>query len=121
MQIFIFLVCLFCGVLSGVVYDVLYIARSVLCGINKSVYTVKDRIFTVICDLLYCLVFAAGFIFVSVMFNFENLRLYMLLGCVLGALIYLKSFHIIVAFFVRKVYNKIVSTSCTKRKNMGEE
>lgn len=105
MQIFISVVCLFCGVLSGVVYDVLYIARCALCGIDKSAYTVKDRIFLIICDLLYCLVFAAGFIFLSVLFGFDGLRFYMLACCALGAIIYLKSFHLIVAFFARKVYN----------------
>lgn len=109
MQIYIFMICLFCGVVSGIAYDVLYIARSALCGVEISAYTVKDKIFLAICDLLYCAVFAAGFIFVSVMFGFEDLRLYMLLGCALGAIIYLKSFHIIVAFFARKVYNIVIT------------
>ena len=76
-----------CGIISGVVYDVLYIARAVLCGVDKSAYTVKDKIFIIAADVLYCLVFAAGFIFTSVMFDFEGFRLYMLIGCVLGALI----------------------------------
>lgn len=102
MQFFIFLTCLFCGVISGTVYDVLYIARCVVCGVEKSEYTAKDKIFIIISDILYCLIFAAGFIFVSVMFDFTALRLYMLLGCVLGALIYLKSFHTIVAFLIKK-------------------
>ena len=109
MQIYIFIVCLFCGVISGIVYDVLYIVRCSLCGIDKSAYTVKDKIFLIICDLLYCFVFAAGFIFVTVIFDFENLRAYMLLGCAVGAIIYLKSFHIIVAISVRKVYNVITN------------
>lgn len=105
------MICLFCGIVSGVVYDVLYIARTVLCGVDKTAYTVKDKIFIIAADFLYCLVFAAGYIFTSVMFDFEGLRLYMLIGCILGALIYLKSFHLIVAFFCKKVYNGI-----TKRK-----
>lgn len=107
MQFFIFMICLFCGVLSGVVYDVLYVARCALCGIDKHSYTVKDKIFIAAADILYCAVFAAGFVFTSVMFDFYAIRAYMLLGCVLGALIYLKSFHVIVAFCVKKVYNKI--------------
>ena len=115
MQIYIFIICLFCGVISGVVYDILYIARCSLCGIDKYAYTVKDKIFLIICDLLYCLVFAAGFIFVSVLFDFGNLRAYMLIGCALGAIIYLKSFHIIVAFFVKRVYN--IFTAKKERRN----
>jgi len=115
MQFFIFMICLFSGIISGTVYDVLYIARSVVCGVDKAKYTVKDKIFIIAADVLYCLVFAAGFVFVSVMFDFTSLRLYMLLGCFLGALIYLKSFHVIVAFCVRKVYN-IVRKKTAKRK-----
>ncbi len=107
MQIFIFITCCVCGILSGIVYDVLYIARCCVCGIHKQAYTVKDKIFTAVCDVVYCLIFAAAFVFVSVMFEFEGLRLYMFLGCVLGALLYLKSFHIIVAFSVKKVYNRV--------------
>ena len=109
MQIFIFLTCACCGILSGVVYDVLYIARCAVCGIHKQAYTVKDRIFTAACDILYCLVFAAAFVFISVMFDFCGLRVYMFIDCVVGALLYLKSFHIFVAFSVKKVYNKITS------------
>lgn len=118
-SVFIFLTCLFCGVLSGTVYDVLYVARCVVCGIDKKGYTVKDKIFIIISDILYCLVFSAGFIFVSVMFDFTSLRLYMLFGCVVGVLIYLKSFHTIVAFCVKKVYNA-VSTKKQKRIERSE-
>ncbi|MDE6356305.1 MAG: spore cortex biosynthesis protein YabQ [Clostridia bacterium] len=106
MQIFIFIICMFCGILSGIVYDVLYVARCFVCGINKADYTPRDKIFLIAADLLYFLVFAAGFIFVSVMFGFSALRFYMLLGCFAGAFVYLKSFHVIVAFCVKKVYNR---------------
>lgn len=105
MQIFVFIICLCCGILSGVVYDVLYIARCILCGVKKEAYTAKDKIFTAVCDIIYFLIFAVGFVFISVMFDFGEFRLFMLLGCALGALLYLKSFHIIVAFLVNKVYN----------------
>ena len=107
MQIFIFITCACCGVISGIVYDILYIARCAVCGVNKKAYTVKDRVFLIACDILYCLVFAAAFVFISVMFDFDSLRLYMLLGCALGAVLYLKSFHVFIAFSVKKIYNRI--------------
>lgn len=116
MAFFIFIICMFCGILSGTVYDVFYVARAVCCGIDKQRYTVKDKIFIIISDLLYCITFAVGFIFTAVMFDFENLRFYMLLGCVLGAIVYLKSIHLIVAFFVKKVYN---AYSIHKEKKVG--
>lgn len=108
MQVFIFLTCVLCGVSSGLVYDVLYIARTFVCGLNKAKYTVKDKIFIVLCDLIYFIVLAAMFVFVSVCFEFYSIRLYMLIGCALGAIIYLKSLHLIIAFLIGKVYNKII-------------
>lgn len=105
-----------CGVLSGVVYDVLYIARTFVCGVDKQKYTVKDVVFTCICDLVYFAVFAAAFIFVSVTFEFYAIRLYMLAGCALGAFIYLKSLHQIIAFCIKKVYNSIAKVKKPKRK-----
>ena len=121
MQIFIFLTCLLCGIISGLVYDVLYIARCVLCGVDKQSYTVKDKIFIIAADIIYCLVLATGFIFVSVMFGFSSLRLYMLIGCVLGALLYLKSFHQIVAFFAKKVYNRVTSRKKVIKRERNKE
>lgn len=115
MDIFYFITCTCLGIISGVFYDILYIARSVVCGVRKETYSVKDRIFTVVCDVVYCLFFAASFVFVSVMFDFSNLRMFMILGCVLGAILYLKSFHLFVAFFVNKVYNKLYSSIKIKK------
>lgn len=105
MQAFIFLTCTLCGVASGIAYDVLYFARVFVCGSDKHNYTLKDKIFTLICDLIYFAVFAAMFIFISVCFEFYTLRLYMLIGAALGALIYLKSLHLGIAFLIKKVYN----------------
>lgn len=107
MDFYIFLICLFCGVVSGTVYDVLYAARIFVCGTDKGEYTVKDRFFIIICDILYCLIFCAAFIFISVTFGFYSFRAYTFAGCALGFLIYLKSIHQIVAFFLRKVYNNV--------------
>lgn len=109
MDVFYFITCTCLGIVSGIVYDILYIARCVVCGVHTKKYSLKDRIFTIACDVVYCLFFALAFVFTSVLFGFGNLRLFMILGCVLGALLYLKSFHIFVAFFVNKLYNKIES------------
>ncbi len=115
MQVYIFIVCMFTGVTSGVAYDILYIVRCAVCGPDKSAYTLKDKIFLIICDLIYCIVFAAGFIFISVVCDLGRFRLFMFIGCALGALIYLKSLHIIVAFFVSKVYNIITAKKENKK------
>lgn len=119
MQAFVFLTCALCGVISGAVYDVLYLARVFVCGTDKHRYTVKDKIFTLICDLIYFAVFAAMFIFVCVCFEFYSLRLYMLAGAALGAFIYLKSLHICIAFLIKKVYN--VLNKCVRSGKLRHE
>jgi hypothetical protein len=116
MSVFIFLTCALCGILSGVVYDVLYIARVIVCGANKKEYTLKDKIFTGICDVLYFAIFAAMFLFTSVLFSFYKIRLYMLLGAAFGAFIYLKSLHIFLAFLLKKVYNNIKLKGCKNKR-----
>lgn len=107
MQIFIFLVCALCGAASGVIYDIFYIARVIVCGAESAAYTLKDKIFTAVCDILYFVALAAMFLFCSYLFDFYELRLYMLAATAAGALIYLKSLHIILAICIKKVYNKI--------------
>lgn len=119
MQIFIFLTCALCGICSGVVYDILYIARAFVCGIDKSKFTVKDIIFTCLCDVIYFAVFAAMFVFISVTFEFYSIRLYMLAGSALGAIIYLKSIHLIIAFCIKKVYNNIAKVKISRGKRHG--
>ncbi len=118
MQLFIFLTCMLVGVSSGAVYDLLYAARIFVCGTDAERYTLKDRIMTIACDIIYFVVFAAMFVFTSVLFEFYELRLYMLVGCALGAIIYLKSLHIIIAFALKKVYNIIAKR--IKRRNSNE-
>ena len=115
MQGFIFLTCVLCGIVCGAVYDILYIVRCAVCGVHTRAYTLKDKIFTACCDLIFFAVFAAAYIFTSVMFDFGGLRLYMIAGCAIGTILYLKSFHIIVAFSVKKVYN--VFTNRKGKKN----
>lgn len=106
MQIFTFLICMCCGIASGILYDILYVVRCAVCGVDFRAYDLKDKIFAAVFDVIYFAVLAAAFVFLSVMFEFNGVRLYMLCGTALGVLLYLKSFHIIVAFCVKKVYNK---------------
>ncbi|MBE7088937.1 MAG: hypothetical protein E7370_05445 [Clostridiales bacterium] len=107
MYFFIFLICLSLGIVSGVFYDFLYVIRAIVCGVNKNSYTLKDKIFIAFCDVLYFVALAISFIFLSLVFNFYTLRFYMILGCAIGALLYFKSFHLCIAFFIKMVYNKI--------------
>ncbi len=104
-QIYVFLVCVLSGIVGGVLYDVLYLVR----------YPFRSRAVCIVTDVFFGLLFAGLFLFVSVTFYLPGLRFYMLIGCGVGLLLYLKSFHEIVAFFAQKVYNHCEKKKCVKR------
>lgn len=106
MQIKIFLICLACGVLSGAVYDFLYIIRRAVSGAPSQKSKKREFICTAVCDLLYVLALSAIFVAASVYFCFPYVRLYMFAAVLVGALLYIKSFHIMVAFLINKLYNR---------------
>jgi hypothetical protein len=96
-QIFIFLVCIYSGLLSGVIYDVLYILKLATGG----------KWTNIILDILFFIIFAGIYIFVSFMFEFPVFRLYMFFATQLGLFMYIKSFHILIANGAKKIYNKL--------------
>ncbi len=98
-RFYIFLVCVMLGVSGGILYDAFSPIRSVF----------RRQWVRIACDFLFCVVFGAYYLFCSVALGFPSLRFYNLLGCILGIVLYLKSFHKIVAFFAKKVYNRIKS------------
>lgn len=119
MQAFILLTCILCGAASGILYDVLYVARVIVCGVDKQNYTVKDRVFTFFCDLIYFAVFTLTFVYMCVCFDFYTFRLYMFIGLAFGTLIYLKSLHLFIAFLIKKVYNHL--NKHIRRKRVSNE
>lgn len=84
-----------CGACSGVVYDFLYIVKQFVSGkkVNFSL------------DILFFIAFAGIYVFISVMFSLPSFRFYMFIGCLSGLLLYLKSLHRMLAFFVKRLYN----------------
>lgn len=107
-QFYIFLVCASCGIAGGVVYDMFYLLRTF----------VRVRAAEIAADVCFFAFFAGMYLFVSLLFGLPDLRFYMFLGCLIGLLLYLKSFHRIVAFFAEKVYNRVKDK---KQKQKAEE
>ena len=94
-QIYILIVCLFSGILGGVLYEPFYLFRRL---INK-------RAAGIIADILFFLIFAGIFVLLSVIYDFPATRPYMLMGALGGLLLYLVSLHRILAFLTEKLYN----------------
>ena len=87
-------------------YDFLYIIRRAVSGAPSQKSKKREFICTAVCDLLYVLALSAIFVAASVYFCFPNVRLYMFAAVLVGALLYIKSFHIMVAFLINKLYNR---------------
>lgn len=110
----IFLICLACGILSGVVYDLLYVARRLF---SLKFTGAAERAFTAVCDVLYFAALSAMFVVCSVLFSFPDVRAYMLAACLAGIVLYTKSLHLTVAFFVNKLYNILAAGACSARRS----
>lgn len=97
-QFYVALVCAACGAASGLAYDFFYLIRRFF----------PSRATDVICDVSFFLAFSAVYLYVSLLFGLPDLRVYMFLSCLVGLILYLKSWHGLVAFFSEKIYNKVV-------------
>lgn len=104
----IFFICAGCGAVSGVLYDIFYITRSLICRKPAETYTLKGKIAAGVCDALYFAALSFLFVFCSVKFSFPAIRLYMTAATACGIALYIKSFHKCIAFLVKKLYNKKV-------------
>lgn len=96
-QFYIFLVSVACGLAGGVLYD----------GFHLLCVFFRARWVRIVCDALFVVAFGGLYLLVAVSVGFPAPRFYIALGCVSGLLLYLISFHKIVAFFAKKVYNRI--------------
>ncbi len=86
------------------------IAFGGMCGILFSIsalFKIKlaNVFLRIIPDLLAFSITACLYVLYSHSLNFPNVRVYMILGVMLGILIYFKSFHITLAKCTKKLYN----------------
>ena len=94
-QIFCFLVFALAGIAGGFLYDAVSLVR----------VPFRQPWVRYVADFVFCALFAAGALLFSVHMGFPTFRAYMFIACMLGFLLYYKSFHKIVAIFVEKMYN----------------
>lgn len=102
-QLFVFFACMLSGVLSGLLYEINGLVR----------FCVRKKTAAIIADVVFFIVFACIYVGVSVVFRLPDYRLYMFLGQILGFLLYLESFHRIVAFLAKRLYT-ISRSGCSK-------
>lgn len=97
------------GAFAGIFYSFL----------NTYTVFLKNKWLKFIVDVfIFCLI-SISYVAYSYLCNMPNLRFYMILGVFLGFLIYIKTFHYILAKYIKKLYNiisnKRIKTKCLKK------
>lgn len=95
-QFQVFLICASLGFCGGALYDVFYLLAFPF---------KKYRPVQIIRDILFCIAFAGGYVFLSLCLRLPPIRFYLILGLVLGFILWLESLHKTLAFIENKVYN----------------
>lgn len=106
-QLQIFIVCTAFGILFGVVYELFYVLRRPF---------QKKYMLCVVTDIVFCVLCGVVFLFFITENGLGGLRIYMVAAGIVGFVLYQKSFHKIVAFFVERGYNVFI-----KRKHMRKK
>lgn len=106
-QFYIFLACLFCGLVSGALFE----------GLKLPFYFFKNRVLEAITDGIFFILFALLYVWISFLFAFPSFRIYMPVGALTGFFLYCKTFGAIVANFREKLYNKVNKQRRRKRRD----
>ena len=96
-QIFVFIACLSFGTCFGFLFSLAKFIK----------YKIKNLFLRIVPDVIAFLLLSRAYVGYSYSMNFPNFRIYMVIGVVLGVYIYLKTFHIILAKYVKMAYNII--------------
>ncbi len=94
-QFFVFLACVSFGTVCGVIFNIFRLL----------VKPIKYKVFQIISDVISFILTTIGYVYLSYRLYFPNIRLNMLVGVLLGVILYHKSFSIILANIGKKIYN----------------
>ena len=92
-------VCALTGVLAGAVYELDRALR----------FFVKCRAAAIVADILFFAVFGAMLAGAFALFCLPDFRLYMYAAAIVGFFLYRETLHRMLAFYAKKLYNKIRS------------
>ena len=106
-QFYVFIACVCFGGIGGVFFSISNLFKS----LTKK-YTLK-----IIFDIIAFCLLSFLYVLFSHTLSFPSFRAYMVLGVFVGIFIYLKSFHIILAKILKKIYNIIDKKILRKNKS----
>ncbi len=94
-QFFVFIACIAFGSVAGIIFSVFSCVKFFIK--NRWLSAIPDIIAFIVVGLLYSVYYFA--------LKFPNLRVYMPIGVFIGITMYFKTFHILLAKYVKKFYN----------------
>ena len=103
-QFYVFVACFFFGAIGGTLFTLTL----------PIIKLVKSKILTAIIDLLIFIILTFLYSLYAYSLCFPSLRAYMIIGVFSGLICYLKSFHIILAKCLKKIYNICILKSKEK-------
>lgn len=109
-QFYVFIACIAFGGMGGVLFSIFQTIK----------FCIKNKLVKATFDVFVFLILAGGYVLYSHLLNFPNIRIYMMAGVFVGIVLYFKSFHIILAKYLKKLYNIIVKNLKRKKKEKHE-
>ena len=106
-QLYVFIACVSFGGVVGVLYSPILLLKEKF----------KKNIFVFILEIFYYLLTTLMFIWYSYLLKFPNLRGYMIAGVLIGILLYVKSFHYMLAKLIKRYYNILRKYFLRKKSN----
>ena len=94
-QFYVFIASIAFGGLGGLFYSPILLVKEKINNLSLAFFL----------DIIYFLVLSISFLFYSYWLKFPSFRAYMLFGVFVGIILYVKSFHNILAKVIKKVYN----------------
>ena len=96
-QLYVFIACVAFGGGAGIIFSLLSVIFE----------RIKNKVIKALPFIIISIPLGFSYVFYGYMLKFPNFRVYMILGVFCGIYLYFKSFHIILAKFVKKFYNII--------------
>lgn len=102
-QFYYFSLCVCVGFCAGILYELFALIR-LLFGCDRGRY----KILNIVLDVAFFIGLSVGSIYLSFVWNFPDIRVYMWMGYALGLGLYLKTLRRILAICKKVCYNKLV-------------
>lgn len=85
------------GVVSGIGYTGFALLKRII----------RKKYISILLDIVFFCLLSVAYVYYSFCYHFPSFRVYMYMGVILGLALYIKSFYIILAKSIKKIYNYI--------------